>query len=98
MGGAPMMIQAAPAGGEAAPVEEEKEPEKTIFTVKMTKFDDKKKISVIKEVRAIFGLGLKEAKSLVESTPCTLGEDIPKIDADVWVEKLKAAGAEVALE
>lgn len=73
MGGAPVMM-AAPTG-DAAVVEEgsplllfpcigsiiwEKEPEKTIFTVKMTKFDDKKKIAVIKEVRAIFGLGLKE--------------------------------------
>jgi large subunit ribosomal protein L7/L12 len=53
---------------------------------------------VIKEVRAIFGLGLKEAKALVESTPCTLGEDIPKVDAEAWIEKLAALGAEVVLE
>ena len=64
----------------------------------MNKYDDKKKIAVIKEVRAIFGLGLKEAKALVESAPCVLGEDVPKVDADVWVEKLNAIGAEVVLE
>merc|ERR1740123_2466076 len=59
MGGGPMMMAAAPTE-EAPAAVEEKEPEKTIFTVKMNKYDDNKKIAVIKEVRAIFGLGLKE--------------------------------------
>merc|ERR1719354_150674 len=80
MGGGQMMVAAAPAADEgAAPAVEEQEAEKTIFNVKMDKYDDKKKIAVI-----------KEAKALVESTPCTLGEDIPKVDAEAWMEKLKA--------
>ncbi|CAI5726884.1 hypothetical protein KXD40_002331 [Peronospora effusa] len=86
------------AGGNAAPAAEEPKEEKTAFDVKLASFDAKSKIKVIKEVRAITGLGLKEAKELVEGAPSTLKKDVKKEEADELIEKLKAVGAVVELE
>ena len=84
---------AAPSGGEvAAPVEE-----KDSFTVLLKAFGSKK-ISVIKEVRAATGLGLKEAKDLVEAAPKAIKENIGKQEAEELKQKLEEAGAEVELE
>jgi large subunit ribosomal protein L7/L12 len=71
--------------------------EKTEFTV-VLKAAGEKKINVIKEVRAITGLGLKEAKDLVEGAPKEVKADIPKAEADDIKAKLEAAGAEVELK
>ena len=85
---------AAPAGGgeEAAPVEE-----KTEFDVVLTGAGDKK-INVIKEVRAITGLGLKEAKDLVEGAPKPVKEAVGKDEADELKKKLEEAGASVEIK
>ena len=79
-------------GGAAAPAEE-----KTEFTVVLAASGDKK-IEVIKEVRAITGLGLKEAKDLVEGAPKTVKEGVNKADAEAMKKKLEAAGAKVELK
>jgi large subunit ribosomal protein L7/L12 len=79
-------------GGDAAAAEEQTE-----FTVVLTSFGDKK-INVIKEVRALTGLGLKEAKELVESAPCNVKEDIPKDEAEEVKGKLEGAGAQVDIK
>ena len=76
----------------AAPVEE-----KTEFTVVLAKIGEKK-IEVIKEVRAITGLGLKEAKDLVEGAPKTVKEGVYKKDAEEMKKKLEAVGAAVELK
>ncbi len=83
---------AAAAGPAAAAVEE-----KTEFTVVLTAHGDKK-IEVIKEVRAITGLGLKEAKDLVEAAPKPVKEGVNKKDAEEMKKKLEAAGAKVELK
>lgn len=93
---APMMMSAGPAagGGEAAPVEEEK----TEFNVVLKNFGDNK-INVIKAVREVVsGLGLKEAKDLVESAPTKVKEGINKEEAESIRAKLTEAGADVAVE
>ena len=82
---------AAPAGG-AAPTEE-----KTDFTVFMTSAGDKK-IQVIKTVRELTGLGLKEAKDLVEAAPKAVKEGLPKAQAEEMKKKLVEAGAVVELK
>ncbi|KAK8789505.1 hypothetical protein WA538_001044 [Blastocystis sp. DL] len=92
---------AAPAaGGAAAPAEVKKEEkkEKKTANVKLVKYDAKDKIKIIKEVRGLLGLGLKESKTMVESVPVVLKENMPKKDAEALVAKLKELGAEVALE
>jgi large subunit ribosomal protein L7/L12 len=71
--------------------------EKTEFTVMLTAAGDKK-IEVIKEVRAITGLGLKEAKDLVEGAPKAVKEGVNKKDAEDMKKKLEAAGAKVELK
>ena len=76
----------------AAPVEE-----KTDFTIFLAASGDKK-INVIKEVRAITGLGLKEAKDLVEAAPKEVKKGVPKKDAEEAKKKLEAAGAKVELK
>lgn len=88
------MMAAGLAGGAAAaaPVEE-----KTEFDVILTAHGEKK-INVIKEVRAITGLGLKEAKDLVESPPKPVKEGIPKADAEKIKAQLEAAGASVEIK
>ena len=84
------------AGGAAAAAEEVKE-EKTLFDVKLLGFDAKAKIKVIKEVRAVAGLGLKEAKELVESAPKVIQKDLKQDKADELKEKLEALGAQVEI-
>jgi len=83
---------AAPAGGEAAAEEV-----KDSFDVVLTAMGEKK-INVIKEVRAITGLGLKEAKDLVESAPAPVKEGATKTEAEEIKAKLEAAGASVELK
>ena len=89
---APVAVAAAPGAAAAAPVEE-----KTEFTVVLASSGDKK-IEVIKEVRAITGLGLKEAKDLVEGAPKTVKEGVNKADAEGMKKKLEAVGAKVELK
>jgi len=90
---APVAVAAAGGGGGAAPAAEEK----TEFTVVLAKAGDKK-IEVIKEVRAITGLGLKEAKDLVEGAPKTVKEGVAKADAEKFKKQLEAVGAAVELK
>lgn len=90
---APVAVMAGPAGGaEAAVVEEQTE-----FSVVITGVGDKK-INVIKEVRAITSLGLKEAKDLVEKVPGTVKEGIPKAEAEAIAKQLTEAGATVEIK
>ncbi len=84
---APVAVAAAPAAADAAAVEEQTE-----FTVVLASFGEKK-INVIKEVRAITALGLKEAKDLVESAPSAVKEGIEKDEADKIKAQLESAGA-----
>ena len=90
---APVAVAAAPG---AAPAAEEAE-EQTEFTVVLASFGEKK-INVIKEVRAITSLGLKEAKALVEEAPKPVKEDVSKDDAAKIKEQLEAAGATVEVK
>ena len=85
---------AAPAAGAAAPAAEEK----TEFDVVLAGFDAAAKIKVIKAVREITGLGLKEAKDMVEGAPKTVKEGASKEDAEEIKKKLEEAGAEVELK
>ena len=91
---APVAVAAAPAdaGAEAEAAEEQTE-----FTVVLSSFGEKK-INVIKEVRAITGLGLKEAKDLVEGVPREVKEGVPRDEADKIKEQLEAAGATVEIK
>jgi large subunit ribosomal protein L7/L12 len=88
------MMAAGAAGGEAAGEAAE---EKTEFDVILTAFGEKK-IQVIKEVRAITGLGLKDAKELVEKVPAPIKEGIVKEEADKVKEQLEGAGATVEIK
>ena len=90
---APVAVAAAPAGGAAAPAAEEK----TEFDVILADMGAKK-IDVIKEVKAITGLGLSEAKALVEGAPKPVKEGIGKKEAEEIKAKLEAAGAKVELK
>ena len=89
---APVAMAAGPAATAAAPAEE-----KTEFTVAL-KAAGEKKVEVIKAVRAITGLGLKEAKDLVESAPATVKEAVSKDDAAKFKKELEAAGATVEIK
>ncbi len=94
---APMMMQAGPAGGGAAPAAEAEE-EKTEFNVVLKSFGDNK-INVIKAIREVVsGLGLKEAKDLVEAAPTKVKEGITKDEAASIQAKLTEAGATVEIE
>ena len=86
-------VAAAPAGGAAAPAGEEK----SEFSLFLASAGDKK-INVIKEVRAITGLGLKEAKDLVEAAPKEIKGGVAKKDAEEFKKKLEAAGPKVELK
>ncbi len=91
---APVAVAAAPLaadGGEAAE-------EQTEFTIVLKGFEDGKKIPVIKEVRALTGLGLKDAKDVVEAGDKPIKEGISKDEAQKAKEKLEAAGATVELQ
>jgi large subunit ribosomal protein L7/L12 len=90
---AAVAVAAAPAGGAAAPAAEEK----TEFTVVLAAAGEKK-IEVIKEVRAITGLGLKEAKDLVEGAPKPVKEGVNKDEAAKVKAQLEKAGAKVELK
>ena len=90
-GGAVMMAGPVAGGGEAESAEE-----KSTFDVILKEFGDKK-IQVIKEVRAINGLGLKEAKDLVDNLPKPLKEGLSKEDAETMQKQLEAVGATVEL-
>ena len=90
---APVVMQGG--GGGAAPAAAAEE--KTEFTVQLTSAGDKK-IEVIKEVRAITGLGLKEAKDLVEGAPKPVKEGVNKADAEKFKAQLEKAGAKVDLK
>lgn len=92
-GGVAMM--AAPAAAAAAPAAAEA---KTEFTVQLDGFDAAKKINVIKVVREITGLGLKEAKDLVEGAPKPVKENISKEEADKFKKQLEEGGAKVSLK
>jgi large subunit ribosomal protein L7/L12 len=89
---AAVAVAAAPGAGAAAPAEE-----KTEFTVVLTSHGEKK-IEVIKEVRALTGLGLKEAKELVEGAPKPVKEGISKDEAEKVKAQLEKAGAKVELK
>jgi large subunit ribosomal protein L7/L12 len=90
---APMMMAAAPAAGGAAPAAEA-----TDFQVILEKIADDKKIPIIKVVREITGLGLKEAKELVEAAPKAIKETAPKAEAEDIKKKVEAAGGKVTLK
>jgi large subunit ribosomal protein L7/L12 len=90
-GGAVMVAAAGAGGGEAAAEE------KTEFDVVLTGFGDKK-IGVIKEVRALTGLGLKEAKDVVEGVPSKVKEGVSKEEAEEAKKKLEDAGASVEIK
>jgi large subunit ribosomal protein L7/L12 len=91
---APVAVAAAvPGTGPAAEVEE-----KTEFNVILKAFDDSKKIAVIKEVRAVTGLGLKEAKDLVEGVPKPIKENVSKEEAAKIKDQIAAAGGTVEVQ
>jgi large subunit ribosomal protein L7/L12 len=90
---APVAVAAGPAAGSGAEVAEEQ----TEFEVVLAAYGEKK-INVIKEVRAITALGLKEAKDLVEAAPKTIKEDVKKEEAEEIKKKLEDAGATVELK
>ena len=89
---APAAVAAAPAAGGGAAAEEQTE-----FTVELTAAGSAK-IAVIKEVRTITGLGLKEAKDLVEAAPKAVKENLPKEEAEKIQKQLEAAGATVTIK
>ncbi|MEJ2566310.1 MAG: 50S ribosomal protein L7/L12 [Gammaproteobacteria bacterium] len=90
---AAMAVAAAPAAGAAAaPAEEQTE-----FNVVMSSFGDNK-VNVIKVIRAVTGLGLKEAKDMVEGVPATVKEGVSKEDADAVKKQLEEAGAKVEVK
>jgi large subunit ribosomal protein L7/L12 len=90
---APVAVAAGPAGAGAAPAVEEK----TEFDVVMSSFGENK-VAVIKVIRAITGLGLKEAKDLVEGAPNTVKEAVPKDEAEKIKQQLEEAGAKAEIK
>jgi large subunit ribosomal protein L7/L12 len=94
--GGGVVMAAGPAAAGAAPAE--KPAEKTEFTVQLDGFDAAKKINVIKVVREITGLGLKEAKDLVEGAPKPVKENVSKEDAEKLKKQLEDGGAKVSLK
>ena len=90
---APVAAAAGPAAAAAAPVEE-----KTEFAVTLKEYPADKKVTVIKVIREITGLGLKEAKELVEGVPSLVKEGVNKADSDAMKKKLEDAGAKVEIK
>ncbi|MEM9388537.1 MAG: 50S ribosomal protein L7/L12 [Pseudomonadota bacterium] len=90
---APVAVAAGPGAGGDAPAAEEK----TEFDVVMSSFGDNK-VAVIKAVRGITGLGLKEAKALVEGAPAPIKEGVPKEEAEELQKQLEEAGAKVEIK
>jgi large subunit ribosomal protein L7/L12 len=93
---APVAVAAVGAAAGAVPAEAVEE--KTEFNVILKAYDDTKKIAVIKEVRAVTGLGLKEAKDLVEGAPKILKENVSKDEATKIKEQVTAAGGTVEVQ
>ena len=91
---APVAMAAAPAAAAAAPAAEEQ----TEFTVVLKEYPADKKVTIIKVVREITGLGLKEAKDLVDGAPKNVKEGVAKADADAALKKLLDAGAKAELK
>ena len=91
---APVAMAAAAAGGAAAPAAEEQ----TEFTVTLKAFPAEKKVTVIKVIREITGLGLKEAKDLVEGAPSTVKESVSKADSEKFKKQLEDVGATVEVK
>jgi large subunit ribosomal protein L7/L12 len=91
---APVAMVAAGGGAAAAAPAEEK----TEFTVILKEYPADKKVTVIKVVRELTGLGLKEAKDLVEAVPGTVKDAVPKADAETMKKKLEDAGAKVEIK
>ena len=89
------MVAAGPAAGGAAAAPAE---EKTEFTVVLKEYPADKKVTVIKVVRELTGLGLKEAKDLVEGVPATVKDAVSKADSDSMKKKLEEAGAKVDIK
>jgi large subunit ribosomal protein L7/L12 len=98
MGGGGAAQVAAPVEAKAAekPKEEEKK-EKSHYDIELSKFDPAKKIALIKEVRGILNLGLKEAKEMVEGAPVWLKKEVAKEEAEKLAAKLKEFGGECRL-
>jgi large subunit ribosomal protein L7/L12 len=94
---APVAVAAAPAAAPGAQAAAPAEEEKTEFTVTLKSFGEKK-IEVIKAVREVTTLGLKQAKDLVEAAPQVVKEAVPKEEADTMKQKLEAAGATVEIK
>ena len=92
---APVAMAAAPGAGAAAAAPAE---EKTEFTAILKEYPADKKVTVIKVIREITGLGLKEAKDLVEGVPSTVKEAVSKADSDAIKKKLEEAGAKVEIK
>jgi large subunit ribosomal protein L7/L12 len=92
------VVMAAGGGGGGGVAVAEKPAEKTEFTVQLDGFDAAKKINVIKVVREITGLGLKEAKDLVEGAPKPVKENISKDEAEKFKKQLEEGGAKVSLK
>ena len=90
---APVAAAAAGPAAAAAPVEE-----KTEFAVILKEYPADKKVTVIKVVRELTGLGLKEAKDLVEAVPATVKEAVSKADSETMKKKLEEAGAKVEIK
>jgi large subunit ribosomal protein L7/L12 len=94
----PMMAAAAPGAGAAAPAAAEAVEEQTEFNVILTGYEADKKIQVIKVVRAITSLGLKEAKDLVEGVPKSVKEGVSKQEAESIKKQLEEVSAKVKVE
>jgi len=94
---APVAVAAAPAAASSEQAEAAPEEEKTEFTVTLKSFGEKK-IEVIKAVREVTTLGLKQAKDLVEAAPQVVKEGVPKEEAETAKQKLEAAGATVEIK
>jgi large subunit ribosomal protein L7/L12 len=92
---APVAVAAAPGAGAAAAAPAE---EQTEFTVILKEYPADKKVTVIKVIRELTGLGLKEAKDLVEGVPSTVKEAVSKADSDGMKKKLEDAGAKVEIK
>jgi large subunit ribosomal protein L7/L12 len=92
---APVAVAAAPAAGGAAAAPAE---EQTEFSVTLQEYPADKKVGVIKVVREITGLGLKEAKDLVEGVPALIKDAVAKADVDAMKKKLEEAGAKVVVK
>merc|ERR1719453_840870 len=96
-GGAPAAGAAPAEEAGAEPAEEAAPKEKTHYDVELSEFNKATKIKLIKEVRAMLGLGLKEAKETVESSPTWIQKELKKEEAEALKEKLEAVGATIRL-